>query len=71
MKCAGCNREMKNGDLCIRGTVSELTGQPENAAVDSIMATIWGGGGDIVLCQSCTMPGGKFEVEVYHEESQS
>lgn len=68
MKCAGCSREMKEGDLCIRGKASEILGIAEDAETDNIMAYIFGGGDKLVLCEDCTERGGGFDVEVYHEE---
>jgi hypothetical protein len=60
---------MKDGDLCIRGKVSELTGQTEDAVVDDLVAELFGDKktNTLILCESCIEPGEGFEIEVYHE----
>jgi hypothetical protein len=70
MRCVGCNREMKDGDLCIRDTVSGFTGLPPNDAVDGLMAAVFGGADEVILCLDCTEKGGQYTVQVYHEEVQ-
>ena len=73
MNCAGCCRKMQDGDMCIRGTLSELIGLPKDDVVDDLTAALFGGGGEkpsLVLCESCIMPGAGegFDIEVYHDE---
>ena len=68
MMCAGCNREMKDGDLCIKGKASEILGIEGDISADNIMARIFGGGDKLVLCMDCIERGHGFEVEVYHAD---
>lgn len=68
MRCAGCSREMKDGDLCIKGKASELIGIAGDTEADKVMTWIFGGGDKLILCMDCTERGHGFEVEVYHEQ---
>ena len=73
MKCAGCGREMKDGDLCIKGTPGEFLGLSDNHAVDDLVTMVLGGGEKtdvLVFCTVCTLHGGSFEVEIYHESQR-
>lgn len=71
MRCAGCSREMKEGDLCIKGRPTEFIHKEADPFVDKLVAQILSGNKDteeIVYCQACTVHGGGFDLEVYHEE---
>jgi len=58
---------MNDGDLCIKGTAGDILGIKTDPAVDGLMAELFGGHAELVLCIDCTERGGGFEVEVYHE----
>ena len=73
MGCAGCGREMQDGDLCIKGTPSQVTGLPTDAFLDKLAASVLGGDRTLetdvlVYCLDCTEHGGGFEIEVYRAE---
>jgi hypothetical protein len=69
VRCAGCNKVMQEGDLCIREKASVLIGRPTDPVSDSLIAQIFGGEKmeDIVLCVDCTMEQEDgFAIEVFH-----
>jgi len=68
VRCAGCNRELKDGDLIIEDSVSGFAGVTPNADVDDLVAEILSGGKAILLCAECTQRGGKYQYKVYRDE---
>lgn len=63
LKCGGCNRDLKAGDLYIRDTPSGFI--DEEPILDDLIAEILGGSnGEVVFCERCTIPGGKYQFEV-------
>ncbi len=70
MRCAGCGKEMKEGDLCIRGSVGEFIGKSASP-VDELIAQLMSGGRDIVICEDCTERGVGFTLEPFHEREEA
>ena len=75
MNCAGCSHEMRDGDLCIKGTPSKVLGLPADSFLDRLTASILGGDEtletiELVYCLDCTEHGGGFEIETYHEAAR-
>ena len=67
MNCGGCKRELNPGDRYIRDTPSGFIDQPSlGPELEGLMAEIFCGKGDeIVFCEDCTEPGGKYAYETY------
>ena len=65
LKCGGCHRELVAGDRYIRDTASGFLdgGNPE---FDGLISSILGGkDGQVIYCENCTEPGGKYEYKTF------
>jgi hypothetical protein len=66
VKCFGCQTPLEVGDHYIEDTASGFVGQENNAAIDGLIADIFGGtGGKVVFCEDCTQEGGDYTFETY------
>jgi len=67
VRCAGCNRQLKDGDLYIEDSSSGFLGIAATD-VDDLVAEILSGGKTILFCEDCTEHGGKYHLKVYRGE---
>jgi hypothetical protein len=68
MRCAGCMKDLEDGDLIIRDTVSAFVGRDSPAGLDAIVADVMGGEGpEVAFCESCTQKGGRWIPEPFKE----
>lgn len=71
MRCFGCQRDLEVGDHYIKDTASGFLKQDASPEIDGLIAEIMGGqGGNVVVCEDCTVVGGDYMFEtVYGDES--
>lgn len=70
MKCADCQRELEPGDRYIKDTPSGYIDTEADPMIDGLISEIMGGsGGELIYCEDCTEPGGKYLFDtVYGDE---
>lgn len=63
--CAGCRRSLVPGDRYIRDKPSGFM-EIADTEFDGLIAEILGGAGsEVIYCEDCTEPGGKYSFEIY------
>jgi hypothetical protein len=68
MKCAGCGRELEQGDHFISDKASGFASLEADPEFDNIISDLLGGpDGRVVFCEGCTQEGGDYELETYDE----